>query len=656
VSAFSLLSIGSRAMAANYVALQTTGNNIANANVEGYSRQRVELSTAASQYSGDGNIGRGVDVKGVTRAHDQFLTREAEGAQSMAQMDQARLSALKRLEEAFPTGERGVGHAATLFLNAMTDLAGQPADQGLRQAVLARADEVAVRFNQVSQQLDALQYDVNDSLNEGIQRVNALAQGLAQINSKIAGSASTRGVPNELLDERDRLLAQISQKLQVKILTGADQTVNVFVGGGRSLVIGNSAAKLSVADDPADPSRKALAFNDQSGERLIDSELLGGGDMAGMLKFQNEDLVLARNRMGQMASALAGMVNRQQALGLNLQGQAGADLFFDFHDTSVPGALTMVRAASTNQGAAVPTLAITDPSKLQAAEYTLTYDTVSSGWIMTPSGGGASIPQAQSSDLGFTLAGLGALNTQDSFLLQPVTYAAGLMRRELTQTDGIAAASPVVSKAETANKGTGALTSLKIQQPGSDLVLALQTSSVVLRFTGPTTLSVTPPVNGTSSLTWTPGQALTLGGADLMITGQPKPADVATGFAGDAFVLSATTQTRQNNGNALALAALADTAFVGRTGSGAGTGGTTFTDAYAAGITDIGTRVQGAATASEISTAVADQLQLRKSAVDGVNLDEEAARLIQSQQAYQASAKVLQVAQTIFDTLLQTTA
>ncbi|MFY8088325.1 MAG: flagellar hook-associated protein FlgK, partial [Rubrivivax sp.] len=451
MSAFSLLSIGSRAMAANYVALQTTGNNIANANVEGYSRQRVELSTAASQYSGDGNIGRGVDVKGVTRAHDQFLTREAEGAQSMAQMDQARLSALKRLEEAFPTGERGVGHAATLFLNAMTDLAGQPADQGLRQAVLARADEVAVRFNQVSQQLDALQYDVNDSLNEGIQRVNALAQGLAQINSKIAGSASTRGVPNELLDERDRLLAQISQKLQVKILTGADQTVNVFVGGGRSLVIGNSAAKLSVADDPADPSRKALAFNDQSGERLIDSELLGGGDMAGMLKFQNEDLVLARNRMGQMASALAGMVNRQQALGLNLQGQAGADLFFDFHDTSVPGALTMVRAASTNQGAAVPTLAITDPSKLQAAEYTLTYDTVSSGWIMTPSGGGASIPQAQSSDLGFTLAGLGALNTQDSFLLQPVTYAAGLMRRELTQTDGIAAASPVVSKAETAN-------------------------------------------------------------------------------------------------------------------------------------------------------------------------------------------------------------
>jgi flagellar hook-associated protein 1 FlgK len=656
MSAFSLLSIGSRAMAANYVALQTTGNNIANAKVGGYSRQRVELSTAPSQFTGGGNIGRGVDVKAVTRAHDQFLTREAAGAQSTAQMDQARLNALKRLEEAFPTGERGVGHAATLFLNAMTDLAGQPAAQGLRQAVLARADEVAVRFNQVSQQLDALQSDVNDSLSGGAQRVNALAQALAQLNSKIVGAANSQGVPNELLDERDRLLAQISQKLQVKTLTGPDQTVTVFVGGGRSLVMGDSAAKLSVVADPADPSRRALAFTDNSGERLIDSDLLGGGDMAGMLTFQNEDLVLARNRMGQMAAALTGIVNRQQSLGLDLKGQTGADLFFDFHDTAAPGALTMVRAVSTNQSAAVPTLAITDPSKLQAAEYRLTYDTVSSGWILTPSGGGPSIPQAQSSNLGFTLAGLGALNTQDSFLLQPVTYAAGLMRRELAQTDGVAAAAPVVSKAETANKGTGALTSLKILQPGSDLVLAVQTSSVVLRFTGPTTLSVTPPVNGTSSLTWTPGQALTLGGVDLMITGQPKPADVATEFAGDAFVLSATTQTSQNNGNALALAALADTAFVGRSGPGAGAGGATFTDAYAAGITDIGTRVQGAATASDISTAVADQLQLRKSAVDGVNLDEEAARLIQSQQAYQASAKVLQVAQTVFDTLLQTTA
>jgi flagellar hook-associated protein 1 FlgK len=145
---------------------------------------------------------------------------------------------------------------------------------------------------------------------------------------------------------------------------------------------------------------------------------------------------------------------------------------------------------------------------------------------------------------------------------------------------------------------------------------------------------------------------LTLGGVELSFNGQPKPADLGPpAFAGDRFILSATTQTRQNNGNALQLSALADIAIVGRDAEGAG--GMTLTDAYATAITDIGTKVQGATTAADISRAVADQAQLRKTNVDGVNLDEEAARLIQSQQAYQASAKVLQVAQSVFDTLLQ---
>ncbi|MFY8083139.1 MAG: flagellar hook-associated protein FlgK [Rubrivivax sp.] len=654
MSAFSLLTIGSRAMAANYVALQTTGNNIANASVAGYSRQRVELSTAASLFNGGGYIGRGVDIKGVTRAHDQFLTREAAGSQSTAKMDQARLDALKRLEEVFITGENGVGHAASKFLNAMTDLSTQPASQGLRQAVLARAHDVAQRFSAAAAQFDTLQADVNATLAAGVQRVNALAAGLAEVNARISAAASSQGAPSELLDERDRLLSQLSEKIQAKTLTGPDQTVTVFVGDGRTLVMGSDAGRLTVAADPLDPSRSALAFSDSAGDRLIESELLGGGEMAGMLRFQNEDLVLARNRMGQMAAALTGMVNRQQTLGLDLKGQTGANLFFNFHDSAATGALNMVRPASTNQSAAVPSLTVTDPSKLQAAEYTLTYDTASSDWVLTPSSGGAAIPQAQASALGFTLSGLSTLNTKDRFLLQPVTYAAGLMRKELTSTDGIAAASPVTAKAELANQGTGSLSSPQVLQPDADLVQAVQTADVVLRFTGPTTISVTPPVNGTSTLTWTPGQALTLGGVKLMISGQPKPAQVNPSFAGDGFVISATSQTQQNNGNALALAALADTAFVGR--SGTGTGGLTIADAYSVGITDIGTRVQGAATASEISAAVASQLQLRRAAVDGVNLDEEAARLIQSQQAYQASAKVLQVAQSIFDTLLQTTA
>ena len=553
MSAFSLLSIGASAMAANYTALQTTGNNIANANVAGYSRQRVELTTASSQSTRSGNLGQGVDVKSVSRAHDQFLAREAASAQSNAHMDKARASALQRLEEAFRPGETGVGYAAGQFLNAMTELASRPTDLAVRQTVLARADEVATRFTAASRHMDAIQADVSAALGEGVQRINVLAEGLAHINQKIVSVSGPQGAPNDMLDERDRLLNQLSEKLLIKTVMSQDGSVSVFVGDGRPLVMGSEARPLVAVKDPSDAGRSSLAMKDGAGTRLIDSDFLAGGELAGLLKFQNEDLVQARALLGQMAAGLTAAVNTQHALGTDLKGQPGGDLFFDFHDPAAPGSLALVRPAAGNKDSAVPGLTIADPAKLQAAEYTLAYDTVADGWMLQSSQGGAKLSVADAITVGLNLTGVDALNKGDRFLLQPVTYAAGAMRRQLSRPEDLAAAS-----------------------------------------------------------------------------------------------------SSSSNGNVLALAALADQSLVGR--SPGGQGGATITDAYASAMAEMGTRVQGATTAADISTSVADQAEVRRSASDGVNLDEEAARLIQSQQAYQASAKVLQVAQSIFDTLLQAAA
>ena len=238
MSAFSLLSIGASAMAANYTALQTTGNNIANANVAGYSRQRVEFATATSRSTSSGSLGLGVDVKAVTRSHDEFLARESNSAQSSAQMDKARLAALRKLEDVFRPGETGVGYAAGQFLNAMTDLASRPADEAVRQAVLARADEVAGRFVSASQAMDSLQADIKAALEDGVKRINGVAQSLAQVNQKIVAFSGSQSAPNDLLDQRDRLLNQLSEKVQVKTVFSADNTVPVFVGSGRPMVMG----------------------------------------------------------------------------------------------------------------------------------------------------------------------------------------------------------------------------------------------------------------------------------------------------------------------------------------------------------------------------------------------------------------------------------
>jgi len=642
MGSFSLMNLGSRSMAASSVVLQTTGNNIANANVEGYSRQRVDLATARSRFVGNGFVGQGVDVQGISRIHDAFLTQEAAQSKSSARMDKVRLQALRKLESVFPTGEKGLGEAASKFLSAMKDLSSRPGDVAARQLVLARADDLAKGFNTAGQQMDTLQAEVTASLGDGVKRINSLAQGIARLNARIVSAGGLQTAPNNLLDERDKLLSQLAEKLQVKTVAAQDGSVSVFLGDGRSLVVGNTAQRMSVIADPTDARRSALAVTDGPEARQVDSRYLGGGELAGLLQFQNDDLVRARTLVGQMAASVVGAVNRQQSIGLDLKGQIGAKLFFDFHDGTAAGALVTVRPEASNKSAAVPTLSVTNPSKLQAAEYTLAYDTVTAAWTLQSSQGGAPVPATAAADLGFTLTGLAALDQNDRFLLQPVTDAAGAMRRVLSRPEGLAAASAVVSKVGTANKGTGSVASLQVLEPGSALVAAAK-PDVVLKFTGATEISVTPAVGGVSTLTWVPGQPLSLGGARIMLAGNPA--------VDDTFVISATTQFQQNNGNALALAGLDEASFVGQ--SADGSAGLTITDAYALALSDIGARVQGAQTASDISSATAEQAELRRSAVSGVNLDEEAARLIQAQQAYQASAKVLQVAQSIFDTLLQ---
>jgi flagellar hook-associated protein 1 FlgK len=536
-------------MTANYVALQTTGNNIANANVEGYSRQRVELATAPSQSTGQGRLGLGVDVKSISRSHDQFLAREASSARSTAEMDKTVMSSLSKLEELFQPGEAGLGHAAGQFLNAMTGLASRPTDLVVRQAALAKAQEVSVRFSGAARRMDAMQADVKSGLDEAVKQVNSLAQGLGLVNQKILSFSSAQGAPNDLLDERDRLLSRISEKLQIRPVAAANETVSVFVSDGRPLVLGTDVRQLTVISDPLDANRSALALMEGSQARLIDSESLVGGEIAGLLKFQNLDLVHARNLMGQMAAGLVGAVNQQQRAGLDLNGQPGQDIFFDFHQPGT-GALPMVRSAATNKVQVPdvkPEVKIDDVSKLQAAEYALSWDDAGAQWTLQSSSGSSAVPVGDAqTQLGFSVAVPPTLDTDSRFLIQPVTYAAGFMRRVLGQGEGLAAAS-----------------------------------------------------------------------------------------------------ASEPNGNALAMAELAEKSILGSA---------TLSDVYASAIADMGTRTQAAMTTSEISTAVADQAELRRSSADGVNLDEEAARLIQSQQAYQASAKVLQVAQSIFDTLLQAAA
>jgi len=656
MSGFALLSIGSRAMAANYVALQTTGHNIANAGVAGYSRQRVETATATARDTAIGYIGTGVDVQTVTRAHDQFLTREAANAKAMAGMDTARLESLRRLEEVFRPGEQGIGHASGEFLNSMVDLASRPADLATRQVVLARAGEVADRFRLAGTQLDALQGDIDISLNDAVTRANALIGGIAELNARIL--AANQGLPpNDLLDERDRQVSELSQIVQAKTIQASDGSISVFFAGGVALVNGARSATLKAVPDVNDASRQALELDLDGAVRKIDPLDLGGGSIAGWLRFQNEDLMQARTTVGQMAAAIAGVVNEQQSLGLDLRNPAGRGAaLFDVADPVVQAAQNNARDAG---GAFVATvrLEIADPRLLRASEYSLTADAATGTWKVERLSDGTVFDNIASGsefdglrvDFGPTAPPLG-----DRFLLQPVTYAAASLRRAVSDPRALAAASLLSADASADNTGTATIARLRLTSVEIDPALDAE-----VVFTAADTVELRDRQGGglLATGTWTRGQPIEWDGDDEQLTGFELSLD-GQPAVGDVFTLAPTSHVERNNTNALAFAELRDKRFIGQVldAEGEPQGGSTVGEAWSSAIAETGVSTQAADSAAQISKAVADQAEARRAAQAGVNLDEEAARLIQYQQSYQAAAKVLQVAQSVFDTLLQTAA
>lgn len=642
-----LMSIGKTAMFANYAALQTAGNNIANANTVGYSRQNTQLADAAGQFTGSGFFGKGVTVTTVTRAYDKYLTNQAVGSSAVAAGDAARVEKLTQLENVFPIGSSGVGYASGEFLNAFVDVSNNPGDSSARQVVLSQAQELASRFRAAGDRLSALQTGVTQDIKAAVANVNAQAQQVAKLNAQIGALKGNGQPPNQLLDQRDALIAQIAQTISVTTIEADDGSVGVFIGGGQSLVLGANANTLKAVPDSYDPAKALLTMTEGPTNRQIPPDSLAGGSLAGLLKFQNEDLVSANNLLGQMAAAVSGAVNKQQSLGLDLGQPAGAGA--PIFAVGAPRVL----AAAGNTGSAALSFTVNDASKLQASDYELSFD--GSAYTLTRLADKIAVPGSpftpaqlaagvQVDGATLQLTG-GTAGNNDRFLLQPVAVAAQSMQSVLASTNGLAAAAPFTGSVDVDNTGTATVASVNAVNPSYNGTL-----SADITFTsaaGAYSWSMSDGSTGTG--TWTAGTPISLNGFELNLAGVPK--------SGDKIAVVPTVAVAANNGNALAFAKLASTGIVAPSGgASAGTPSQTITDAYASTLANIGVRVQGGKTAANISGAVASQSESARANRAGVNLDEEAAKLIQFQQSYQAAAKILQVAQSIFDTMLRVAA
>jgi flagellar hook-associated protein 1 len=639
-----LLSVGKSAMFANYAALQTTGNNIANANTPGYSRQSVQLADTAGQFTGSGFFGKGVSVVTVQRAYNELLTIQAGAAHSIAAADSARAGKLTQLEGVFPIGSTGIGAAAGSLLNTFVDVSSNPTDSSARQVALSGAQELASRFRNAGEQLAGLQSGVMLDMRAAVTQVNSLAKQVGRLNEQISALKGTGQAPNNLLDERDRIVSDIGKLINVTTQPAEDGSLGVFIGAGQNLVLGSVVNSLRVLPDTFDPAKAQVALRDGSSDRLISPSSLSGGSISGLLKFQNDDLGEATRLLGQMATAISGALNQQQSLGLDLGQPAGRGA------PILATSDARVLVSWGNAGNAQLAASVSDPAQVQASDYELLFDGANYSITRQPNAqaltGSPFTPALLAAGLsvdGLTIQlSAGTAQTGDRFLVQPAATAAQNMRLALTDPRGLAAASPFTGSAGVDNRGTATVASVlatsatSVPSLSADFVFTSNTGDYNWTLDDGTTVTA-----GTG--TWAAGAPITLGGFAMNLDGVPK--------SGDTLRVASTVSPAGNNGNALAFVGLGQTALVGRSAT---QNGMNITDAYASALAGIGVRVQGGSTASKISTALADDAETARSNEVGVNLDEEAARLIQFQQAYQAAAKILQVAQTIFQTLLQT--
>ena len=633
----SIFNIGVSGLAAAQAGLLTTGHNISNASTPGFNRQQIVQSTNTPQFTGAGYFGQGTNVTTVQRIYNQFLASQTLSAQTRLSELNAYADQIRQVDGLLADSSAGLSTALNDFFRGVHEVAANPASIPARQSMLSMAQALVGRFQSVDNRLNEIRDGVDTQLASTVADINSYTTQIAALNQRIIlAQAAGPGQPaNDLLDQRDQLIAQLNQQVRVTTLTESDGSLSVFVGNGQAVVVGAQSYGLATMQSGEDASRMTVGITLASGgTAALPEAMLTGGTLGGLLAFRRESLDTAQNALGRIALGLAETFNAQHRLGQDLTGALGGNFF------TAPAPQVITPNNPPNGGTAAIGVAVASAANLTTSDYRLTANGGGNYTLVRLSDNttvfsATALPQTVDG-LTISLAS-GAANAGDSFLIQPTRAAAHDIAVALTDARSIAAAAPIRTAASNGNSGTGAISAGSVNAPPP--VNANLTQTVTITFNNPpTTFDVVGTGTGNpAGVAYTAGGSISYNGWTVEIGGTPA--------AGDVFTISANSAGVADNRNALLLAGL-------QTGKTLAGGTASYQSAYAQIVSDVGNKtreIQVTATAQE---SVVKQAEDAQQSLSGVNLDEEAANLLRYQQAYQASGKMIEIASKLFDTLL----
>lgn len=613
-------------------ALDTTSHNITNANTVGYSRQLPEFMTRQAQPSGGGWVGNGVDVATITRAYDNFLAGQARTSSSLYHQSKVYAGQSERINNLFGDSTTGLSASLQNFVNAIQSVADTPTSVPARQTLLSEAQILVDRLASYDASLRSFDTQVNAALQTEVSAISSLAQSIAQLNQQIAsGAAQTGQPPNDLLDQRDRLIDELATHVNVNVVAQGDGSVNLFIGNGQPLVVGQTYAQLAATPDVFDPTRSLVSIRSASGTADI-TRSLSGGTLGGMLEFRSQMLDPARNTLGRLSIGLQQVMNEQHRAGVDLSGDPGEDFF------AVGGVEVLASANNSGSASAQVTRLPGGAGALTNADYLLV--STGSGWSLRRADTGATVPMTGTGTAAdpFIADGLafvvsGAPATGDRFLIKPTAEAVSGMRVLIDDPAQIAAASPILAAATSGNAGNATISSGEV----FDVTHPQLRAPVTIQFTSATTYTIS---GDPAIYTYTPGEDIEKNGWRVQISGSPA--------AGDSFTVSENLTGAGDNRNALKLADIMSQPVLNGGAASLRAGVGQF-------VSRIGVQTNQAQVTRDAQKIVADEAAGALQSVAGVNLDEEAANLIRYQQAYLAMSQLIRVADTIFQSVLDAT-
>lgn len=618
-----ILAIGTSGLSAAYTALRTASNNIANVNVVGYSRQEAVLAPQVGTFLGGNYVGQGVAVTQVRRVYSDFLTQQAHAAQAASGEANVRLESLAQVANQFSDPTTGVGATIDQFFQQIQDLSQRAADPSTRQALLSSANLMAKRFNDVGDRLQDFRVSTDAQLRREVEAASRLAGEVAQLNDRIALAKGAGLSPNDLLDRRDVAVRQLNASLRVSVVEQTDGSANLFLANGQPLVVGNRASTLAVSVNPVDPQEVQVGV--QTSGSLIPISADAGGKIGGLLTFRTQDLVRVENELGRIAVVLSEQFNIQHRLGNDRNGAAGGDFF-----KAIP---TNAFAVSTNTGTATISASFADATQLKASDYRVDYNagTYTLTRLSDNQTWTSAAPSFTQDGLSITLASTPPADG-DSFLVQAVRAGARSIDVAITQPEQIAAANPVLVNIAATNIGSLKVEDLSVVGPTRNPNL---TQTVTIDFTSATDYTYTIGGVPSAPQTYTPGTPITINGWSMTLQGTPAN--------GDQLTVAANVGGIGDNRNAIKLGQLASASVVD---------GAALISAMSTVVARVGGDTQNAGIYADAQASILDNSLNAESSVAGVNLDEEASRLMQFQQQYQAAAKVIATASALFEEIL----